>query len=309
MKAESMAVRTSGRVESSIAKAAGAIGQSSSNANDCLLQTSSSSLRLTPSRLAVISDRLDQRDLDIVGTLHRVRMATGSQLQRLHFQSLGAPDRQARRTLRRLVGLRVLRCLDRRIGGVRSGSTGFVYALDVAGQRLAGGRGPAKGVRVQRPWTPSSPFFAHLLEVTDLFVRLTEASREGAFDLLDFDAEPACWRSFIESSGARQWLKPDAFVRLGMGDEERLHFVEVDRATESVRTLLGKLHRYQSYVVAGGDTKRWSVHPFVTWLVPDEKRLRVLQDTVGRTSPQMWPLFQTGTFGQAVDLMRGASGD
>jgi hypothetical protein len=55
--------------------------------------------------------------------------------------------------------------LDRVVGGRRSGSAGFVYALDVAGQRTLE-RVTASPVR--RPTTPGAPFVRHVLAVSEI---------------------------------------------------------------------------------------------------------------------------------------------
>jgi len=53
----------------------------------------------------------------------------------------------------------------------------------------------------------------HLLAVSELYVQLREAARSNVLELLDFDAEPTCWRG--SRDGPRLvTLKPDAFVRL-----------------------------------------------------------------------------------------------
>lgn len=273
--------------------------------NDCAaLVARAPRRRLTLARLAAVTEALAARDLGIVATLARVRMATGRQLCRLHFASLPSADRQARRALARLVDLDVLDRLDRTVGGRRAGSSGFIYSLGTAGQRLAGGYGPAHGARTQRPWTPSAPYTGHLLRVTELYVRLREREATGALELVDFEAEPACWRTFLGRAGERVTLKPDAFVRLGLGDVEHLHFVEVDQATESPRTLDRKLDRYRRYVATGREERRWGVFPLVTWLVPSERRAHIVMDACRRLPTDFWPLFQVATFDQAVEALQ-----
>ena len=302
--------RLSGRVESTPALAQAGATDVVAKTNDSAARTLSPSRRpprLSLARLASITDRLDERDLGVVATLDRVRMATGDHLRRIHFEDVPSSDRQARRVLGRLVELGVLARLERVVGGRRAGSTGFIYSLGTAGQRLAGSRGPAKGRRLQQPWTPSSPYLTHLLTVTELYVRLKEHGGTGEFDLLNFDAEPACWRSFMGHGGDRLWLKPDAFVRVSVGDTERLHFVEIDCGTESPRTLDRKLERYRRYAGSGAEIERWGVHPFVTWFAPDARRVQVVVDACGRTPAELWPLFQVAVFDRAVSTLLGGT--
>jgi hypothetical protein len=261
---------------------------------------------VTEAHLARLSDQLTARDREIIDTLDRLRLASAKQLERLHFA--GSPRSRARnagRVLNRLVGLRVLARLARQIGGVRSGSAGYIYALDVAGQRFASVCGPAGGRRIRKPWTPGAPFVDHQLAVSELFVRIREA---GALEILDFDAEPLCWRLYAGIAGGRAVLKPDAFVRVAVDGFEHLHFVEVDRATQSAPTISRKLAGYRRYVRAGREQARWGLFPSVLLLAPSERRKQVLVDVATSQPEDSWPLFVVSPFDEAIDaLTRRAS--
>lgn len=263
--------------------------------------------RLTTGRLAGLVEQLSERDLAIVATLARVRLATAQQLERLHFEGSNpiTAARRCRRSLERLVAIGVLTRLERRIGGQRAGSAGFIYTLGLAGQRLAGGVGPAGRGRVRRAWTPSFPFLAHVLAVTELYVRLVEADRAGRPELLDFDAEPACWRRFTGAAGEVVILKPDAVVRTGVGRYEESRFVEVDRGTESPATLGRKLDVYRAYWSSGREQANRGVFPGVLVLVPDDRRVQVVVEVAGRQPPEAWGLFQVATFDQGLEIFTG----
>ena len=43
---------------------------------------------------------------------------------------------------------------------------------------------------------PGLAFVRHTLAVTELYVRLREAERAGTLELLEFEPEPECWRSY-----------------------------------------------------------------------------------------------------------------
>jgi hypothetical protein len=270
-----------------------------------LLVSSPAPGRMTLARVAAVAEALDERDLAILASVARVRMLTGGQLQRLHFASVLSPDRQARRVLARLTHLAVLARLERQVGGRRAGSSGFVYTLGLAGQRLAGDRGPAGGRRRERPWTPSTMHLAHHLLVSELYVEVCEAEMTGGLDVLEFEAEPACWRPFMGPAGAGVTLRPDAFVRLGVGETERLAFIEMDLATESPTTLERKLDRYRLYVASGIEQERWGTVPMVTWVVPDEDRANVVAGVCQGQPRELWPLFVVVPFGRAVEVMAG----
>jgi hypothetical protein len=268
-----------------------------------------SGVRITEAHVAELADALTPRDRAIIATLDRIRVATTGQLERLHFFGDGSPRtiaRRTRRTLQRLIVRRVLVRLERRIGGFPSGSTDYVYALDTAGQRLASACGPAGGVRIRRPWTPGVSFLRHGLAVSELYVRLREAELAGGLDLLDFDAEPLCWRTFTGLGGARLALKPDAFLRLGLGEYEAFYFIEVDRATQSRPAMTRKLTRYRRYHHTGREQARFGVFPKVLLLVPSERRKAALVDLAAAQPPASWDLFQVARYDDAVAVLTGA---
>ncbi|MEU5428226.1 replication-relaxation family protein [Streptomyces olivoreticuli] len=187
----------------------------------------------------------------IVDTVNRLRLVTGQQLERLHFEELIGRSRAVVRwrVLRRLVEWRLLVPLERRIGGARSGSGGLVYALDTAGQKLVQlrrnlqpGAAPAR-----RPGAPGERFVQHTLAVSELYTQLRERERGGSFRLSTFDAEPNSWWP----DGRGSLLKPDAFVVLSAGEYDYATWVEVDRSTESLPTLRRKLAAYVDFVRRG----------------------------------------------------------
>ena len=254
-----------------------------------------------------LTEGLSERDWAILQDLARVRLATGRQLQRLHVAE-GSPLTRARRTrsiLQRLTDDGVLVRLERQVGGVHAGSSGYTYGLSAAGQRLTSMRGPAGGVRLRRPWEPAPGFVDHVLLVTELYVNLREAEGVKAVEVLDFVTEPPCWRWWHGPSGERLVLKPDAFVRLGVGDVEQVSFVEVDRATESTTVLRRKADTYVAYWRSGEEQAREGVFPRCMWLVPSSKRLAQFSGVLGRLDPDVWQLFQVVRFDEAVWALAG----
>ncbi len=278
------------------------------SANDSLAETRSphKRSRLSEAKASYVMDRLGHRDLDIVSTLGTVRVASASQLERIHFTDSTplSNARSCRASLARLARWRVLARLDRRVGGVRSGSAGYVYALDAVGQRVTE-RERASGGRFRRPWTPSAPFVDHALAVTELYVRLLEVARRDEMQLLGFEAEPTCWRAFTGPVGERVVLKPDAFVRLGVREFEESAFVEVDRGTESTTALGAKFERYRAYWSSGREQRERGVFPRVLWLVPNGRRRDQLIDVAGRQPADAWRLFRIARFDEAVQAMVG----
>lgn len=264
---------------------------------------------ITKARLAVLEQSLTPRERAIIDTLDRLRVATTEQLRRLHFADLTprSAARQAPRTLASLTERRIACKLERQLGGVRAGSRAAVWSLDVAGQRLAPSScGPAGGYHPRRPWTPSLTFIAHRLAVSECFVAVTERCRAGGFELLDFDAEPVSWRRYASPYGGASVLKPDAFVRVAVGEVERGCFVEVDRATESRSTLATKLRTFRTFWETGREQDRFGYFPKVVFAVPSEERKEVLVDLFAAQPEDTWPLWRVVL---AADLPAALTGE
>lgn len=235
-------------------------------------------MRMSAGRLDKIRERLTAVDWAVLTDSERLRLATAGHLRRLHWPQAAAA-RTARRRLAWLTDRRVLMRLDRPVGGVRAGSDGYVYLLDVAGQRLLG----VKSAR--KPHQPGWPFLRHRLSVTELFVRCREAEREARLIVVDFAAEPASWRRYGQGV-----LKPDATVILTTADFEYHAFVEIDCGTEAAGTIAAKAAAYDRYYRTGLEQERFGLFPQVAWLVPTERRRSQLVDTLGKRPPESWRL-------------------
>jgi hypothetical protein len=256
-----------------------------------------------PATAAYVRDLVDllaARDKAILRDLARVRVLTGRQLERLHFHDLGAAnrDRARRRVLNRLTSLSLVTTLERRVGGVRAGSAGLIYALDTAGQRLLRLPDHEEERPTRRPWTPGALFLSHTLAVAELYVQFREAERAGDFELVTFHAEPACW----QRTASLGTIKPDAYVLLAEGDIEDAWWCEVDRGTESANTLRRKLNLYLLAAQAGvvGPDQ---VLPRVLVSVPDEQRLEIVRSIIATLSPVTERLISVTLHDRAVPFM------
>jgi hypothetical protein len=254
--------------------------------------------RVTGARVAEIARELSERDRAILDDVGRVRVLAGRQVERLHFAELEGRhrDRTRRRVLERLVSLDLLTPLERRIGGVRAGSAGLVFALGPAGQRLLAVQDGGSGGRARRPGTPTPRFMIHNLAVAELYVGLVQAARSGDFTLTDFRAEPACWWQ----TGDGVWVKPDAFAVVASGDVEDSWAIEVDQATESLPTLRRKLKVYLDLVAGGERGPDDGVLPRVLVTVPDAGRLGAVRGLVGSLPEPAEELFAVVVESQAV---------
>ncbi len=235
--------------------------------------------RVRAGRLLRIQAALSDRDVAILESLTRHRFLTTSHLQQLHFQdhaTHGAASRICRRVLARLTELRIIEPLARRVGGVRAGSASYVWRLGPVGdqlRRLAAG----DGVLARRK-EPSERWLDHCLAVADVHLTLIHAARARKLDLLTVETEPDCWRDYLTGAGAYVTVKPDLFVITaplsgdGPGQFQDHWFVEVDRATESLPTVLRKCGQYATYQRSGREQHARGVFPYVLWVVPTAAR-------------------------------------
>lgn len=258
---------------------------------------------VTSKRVYQLRESLSEHDWEIIASLAQIRVATSSQLTCLHLSGIGL--RRAQRRLTALTERRVLARLPRTVGGPAAGSSGHVYVLDVAGQRLAD---LADGGRVRRPWSLGTRFLAHSLAVTDVYVRLVLAGRAGSMRLVRFVGEPGSWRYFFAPGSGRAVLKPDAYAVVLAGGWEDHWFIEVDLDTEHAPAIARKCAVYRSYWQTGTEDARTGVFPRVLWLVPDEQRAQVIRQVIRQQPDEAAGLFDVALSRLAVErILRGAA--
>lgn len=252
-----------------------------------------------------LAGRLSERDWLVLRHVATLRFVSGSQLTRLCFADsadVSTNARAARRALLRLVRLGVLERLPRPIGGARSGSAGYVYHLGLGGHRLSVLRGLLPEAYRRRSHVPGTLFMRHTLTIAELHTRLIEGERSGRYELLELAAEPSCHRTY-DGYGGQHILKPDTYVRLGIGPYEDSYFIEVDRATEGSRALTAQLERYIAYHRTGQEQTRRGVFPRVLWLTPSAARTLVIEDCAAGLPSDAQALFAVVEFDRAPVVM------
>ena len=243
--------------------------------------------RVSTAQLFRLAAELSERERELMLTVAELRLVSHTQLARLlddgiSTASTASRARLARRTLARLTELGLLARLERRVGGVRAGSHGYCYYLGPAGQRLTAfweGRGLVRGR--YRP-EPGAAYVRHRLAVSELYVQTALADRTGTLELLDFEVEPDCWRQYLDGYGGQVILKPDAFVRVGVGAFEERSFVEVDLGSESRTVLARKARAYLNYYASGTEQTQSGVFPRVLMLTNDGSRRVAITDLLAR---------------------------
>lgn len=260
-----------------------------------------------PARVARLRQQLSPRDRAVLGVLQRVRLASLRHVQRLVVVD-GSPRARTRRAqlmMTRLSELGVVTRFSRTIGGVRAGSSGYIYGLSGLGQAVVETGGPLGGKR-RRVWEAKPYFQDHMLAVTELYVQLVEQHRLGRGDLLAYDAEPASWRHFTGSGGELVQVKPDAFVAIGRAAIEHSAFVEVDLSTETLPTIQKKSQRYIDYWRSGTEQKWRGVFPKVVWLVETEHRRERIAGVIGKLALDGQALFAVGLLNDGPQLLSGS---
>jgi hypothetical protein len=268
--------------------------------------------RISAGGLVAVADAMGLRDRQIVETVARLTLVSGGQLVDLFFDDIPRPAtraRRARRVLGRLVEQRVLDRLERRRGGAGGGSSAWVYALGPAGRRMVAYWAGEGLPRSRGAYEPGVPWVAHTLAVSDLYVRLREAERAASVELLAFDAEPACWRAYTRLGGGAGVLKPDAYIRLGVGEFEDSFFAEVDLGSERRGQLTRQHHAYREYFRAGVEQTKTGVFPGVLWVVPDAQRAVLLDDIHRGLPEQARRLFMVARSEQALAVLCGLAPD
>lgn len=259
--------------------------------------------RVTGAYLAEVRGRLGERDWAVLGSLERVRVLSGGQLERLLFDDIASTSRgrTRRRVLGRLVELGLVVTLQRRIGGVRAGSAGLVYALSAGGQRLLDQEVGILAPRYRLPGTPGTLFLAHALTVAEIYVALSEECRRVlGVELRTFDAEGAArWPIGASRSG---FLRPDALVVLGADGIEDVWWLEVDRDTESLPRIGAMLRRYLDFAHSGL-AGPGGVVPRVLVSVTSEERADAVRSLVRRLPPPAAALFVVARDVEVPDVL------
>ncbi|GAB3990713.1 replication-relaxation family protein [Nocardioides marmoraquaticus] len=231
-------------------------------------------------------------------SLQRFRLLTTRHLQWLHFaghETELAAARTCTRVLRRLEAHGLLNPLERRIGGVRRGSTAIVWQLGATGENYL--RSLDGTPRRKRYLEPGGQFVHHTLAVNDVAIRLL-ASTVGRSDVQieTLDTEPGNWRRFTGIGGEAVYLRPDLrVVTISEDDDgafEEHAFLEIDLGTEHLPRIQTKCRVYAAYAASGAYQARHGLFPTVVWLCPDPTRRARLRAAVAATAGLLDGTFQ-----------------
>lgn len=262
-----------------------------------------------------LHEQLAARDLAVLELLAAHRYLTTHHLERFLFHehaTAASGSRTCRRVLARLENWSLLGRPIRRVGGLQAGSASSIWMLTSAGKRLLNLRAGLGAVgRVREP---SERFIAHYLAIADTRLQLLDADRSRKLELGTVEIEPIAWRSYLGSGGQKETLKPDLYavttVRTASGelaDFEDHWFIEVDRGTESIPTLLGQCRQYEAYRRQGIEQESAGVFPLVLWIVPDGRRVDGLTAAIARTTSLDDDLYRICTPRTLLDVVFGGT--
>lgn len=262
---------------------------------------------LSQAGLLRLAEELSPRRWALLAAVAELRLVSGGQLRRRFYADGASDGRQARKDLATLHEARILHRLERRIGGIQAGSSGFVYGLDGVGRRLLELKRGEGSVRSDSRYEPSIGFVDHALAVSEIWVGLHEhlhgpltAERDAD---LDFRVERAAWRDYLDAYGTPTLLKPDAELRLQRQGFEDRWWLEVDRATERRSTIARKLAAYAAYYGSGLEQQQRGIFPLVGWLTISETRASVLRQVVAELPRNEQRLFRVGLLSAASPFL------
>jgi Replication-relaxation len=272
-----------------------------STGEDCAVAPS---VYLTAGRLDRIAADMTDLDMAVLGFVATSRLATSKQLVRRFWtddpKANPARARAGARALKRLTDWRVLDPLPGRArGGVRGGSATLIYAVGPAGSKLL----KRRGLHLRRLGTPGERFTKHVLACTSVVVDLHAADRSGVLELIEIQQEPTSHRAFLGAWGARLTVRPDLFVRVGVGALEDRWFSEVDLATEHTGTLRAKCERYLAHHRTGTEQQDHGIYPRVLWAVPDVRRAEQIADVLRRLPTPADKLFSICLLDEVVGFL------
>ena len=242
-------------------------------------------------QLARMAEGLSHRDRQLLGSIAEHSYLSTKHIEGLWFggRSTATAERLARRAMTRLERLGLVQPLERRVGGVRAGSSARIWQLSAAGRRLVADHGGAK-----RPHEPSPRLLAHALAVADARVTMHQIPDDmPTISTIEVQIEAAAWRRYLGLGGDRRLLQPDLAVTIhGQDDQgsfEDRWFIEVDCGTESLPTLLKKCRQYDDYRQSGDEQTAHDVFPRILWVMGGPRAARRAEDLHDRLDRADYP--------------------
>lgn len=204
--------------------------------------------------------QLQVRDLELLRGLYVSRLMTLGQIAKIHFDG---KTEMAKKRVQKLKAAGFLS--DRK----RKPYEPSILFLTRTGFTTLSQLGILQDLP-QLPWAAverrlkvSELTLRHELEVMNVKAAFHAAFRDAAgFSITAFETWPALYDFTVPAgSGWEIAVKPDSFVRIqeerAEGTYEHIFFIEVDRSTEALNTLLRRARAYLAYYQSGGLAERF----------------------------------------------------
>ena len=163
--------------------------------------------------------------------------------------------------------------------GTKAGGHRYLYARTRAGAAAVDGehRSPPGN----SPIVAGQPLLEHQLRLNELFLALREPAPA--------DVQASGWRTFRQPPvPAVASLIPDAYVEVRHGTVVRALFVEMDLATEPLRTWTRKTERYVALARSGEFPSVFANAQFgVLVVAPSRRRLETIRWTIAATTSKL----------------------
>lgn len=251
---------------------------------------------------------ITSKDLDILNLLRRCRYATTKQLVSLFFndsQHQRTAFRRCNLATKKLKELGFIDHLERRIGGIRSGSGSYIWTIRFKGLKYLKQLDPTILLKYRNRYEPTFHQVEHQLAITQVFVSLKALETKNILSVEKFSFEPQCWRNYTTLVYSNKTLKPDAFTKVVLQEFEDSYFIEVDNSTEHLGRIIAKCKQYITYFNTGIEQRETEIFPFVLWIVPSDKRKETIQHRIKEDLENYWELFLVVTLDDFPAFIQG----
>jgi hypothetical protein len=264
------------------------------------------------------SFQLQERDLGLLRALLECRIMTAAHAAVLHF------DGRAEAAKKRLQKLKSVGLLTERRRQVNEPAVLF---LSRAGLVLLADRGVTNGypalsmASLEKRSQVSDLTIRHELAIMDVKTAFHHALRGHAvFSIAEFGTWPRLYQfEAVTQVGIQTVVRPDGFIRIHEkepdgGLSEHAFFLEVDRSTETVDTLVSRAYAYLDFYKSGGFAERngapaaaFREYPFRVLMVfkTAERRNNIAERLLSGVPPILTQVCLT-TFEEATDDPLGA---
>uniref|UniRef100_UPI002628120E replication-relaxation family protein n=1 Tax=Ferrimicrobium sp. TaxID=2926050 RepID=UPI002628120E len=155
---------------------------------------------------------------------------------------------------------------------------------------------------------PSRHFVEHTLAISELAVATLEAGRQGAFEVLTIQGEPASWQQTLTGFGTTLTLKPDLRLVTASADYEHHWFIEVDMATEHMPVIMRQCAAYEAFRTTGQYQATHGLFPAVLWVVPGLARAQAIRAALAATGGLDPALFRVCTSEEYLSVVADGDG-